>query len=234
MVNSLHLIQTKALKKIYGKGENGVNALDGIDLTIDQGEFTAIIGASGSGKSTLLHLLGGLDRPTSGAVLVNGEDIYRLPASRLAVFRRRNFGFVFQFFNLVPILTVEENIALPVLMDGKKPDKAHIDNLIGALGLEDKRGVLPAKLSGGQQQRVAIGRALAAKPRIIYADEPTGSLDSKTGTEIMDVFKLMAEKFSQTVVIVTHDSRVASQCRRTIEISDGAVKCDTGDVCHEN
>lgn len=222
------MIETDDLSKTYGNGKNAVPALTEINLCIERGEFLAITGTSGSGKSTLLHLIGGLDTPTSGAVKIDGKNIYALNTSKLAEYRRRNFGFVFQFFNLVPILTVEENITLPVLMDGKKPDQAHIENLIETLGLGKKRRSLPTKLSGGQQQRVAIARALAAKPLIVYADEPTGNLDSKTGREILEIFKSMARQFNQTTVIVTHDHYVASNCKRIIEIQDGKIVNDTG------
>lgn len=219
-------IETVNLSKVYGQKDLATKAVNGINLTINQGEFTAITGASGSGKSTLLHLLGGLDQPTSGNVFINGEDIYKMNASKLAVFRRRNFGFVFQFFNLVSILTVEENIMLPILIDGQKPDKEHISHIVEMLNLKDKYNSLPSKLSGGQQQRVAIARALASKPLIVYADEPTGSLDSKTGHEVINLFKDIAEEFRQTMVIVTHDQQVAHNCSRIIEISDGMVKSD--------
>jgi putative ABC transport system ATP-binding protein len=221
-------IQTINLQKTYGRSSNAVNAVAGVNLQIEKGEFAAIIGASGSGKSTLLHLLGGLEKPTDGKIVVDGDNLYELSVSKLAVYRRRHFGFVFQFFNLVPILTVEENITLPILMDGKKPDSEHIRRLISDLGLTEKKTTLPFKLSGGQQQRVAIARALAAKPGVVFADEPTGSLDSKTGAEIIQLFRHMAEEYHQTMVLVTHDQNVASQCKRIIEMSDGYIISDTG------
>lgn len=220
------LIETRGISKTYGKGKNAVHALKSMDFAVEKGEFIAITGASGSGKSTLLHLLGGLDTPSSGEVLVEGQNIYQLDQSKLAVFRRRNFGFVFQFFNLVPILTAEENIRLPVLMDGKKPDEAYIGGIVSMLGIQDKLKTLPGKLSGGQQQRVAIARALAAKPRVVFADEPTGSLDSKTGHEILELMRQTAREIGQTIIIVTHDSLVASVCRRVVEISDGNIVGD--------
>lgn len=212
------------LCKVFGKGETAVQALDDVSLEIYSGDVLGIIGASGSGKSTLLHLLSSLDIPTSGQVIYHGQDLFSLDLAQRARLRRRNFGFVFQFYNLVPFLTVEENIALPVLMDGSQPEKKYMNSLIEFLGLERKRRVLPHKLSGGQQQRVAIGRALAAKPDIIFADEPTGNLDSKTTHEIMEVFLNSARELGQTLVIVTHDEYVASNCKRIVEILDGKIR----------
>jgi len=219
------ILSAANLSKIFGTGETKVQALDDVSMVIHEGDFLGIIGASGSGKSTLLHLLSTLDTPTSGQVLYQGKDVFSLSPSRRAQLRRRSFGFVFQFYNLVPVLTVEENIALPVLMDGKKLDNDYMYSLISALGLETKRRVLPHKLSGGQQQRVAIGRALAAKPAIVFADEPTGNLDSRTTREIIDLFGQTAREYKQTLVIVTHDSYVASTCEKVVEIKDGKITC---------
>lgn len=211
------------LTKVYGTGEVAVKAVDGISMDIPAEDFLGVVGASGSGKSTLLHLLSTLDYPTGGQVLYRNKDVSTFSATQRARLRRRHFGFIFQFYNLVPVLTVEENIALPVLMDGKKPDQEYITHLINLLGLKEKRRTLPHKLSGGQQQRVAIGRALAAKPAVVFADEPTGNLDSATSRDIMDLFKFTAQEFKQTMVIVTHDDFVASNCRRVIEIRDGKI-----------
>lgn len=229
----MNIIETQSVKKSYGKGKNAVHALGGVSLCIKQGEFTAITGASGSGKSTLLNIIGGLDRPTEGKVMVSGTDIFKKSASELAVFRRRHIGFVFQFFNLVPMLTVEENVTLPVLMDGKKPDKEFIDGILTSLGIEEKRKTYPNKLSGGQQQRVAIARALAANPEIILADEPTGNLDSKTAKEVLELFTDVSKRFNRTALIVTHDHFVASRCSRVIEIKDGMIIGDTTEAEHE-
>ena len=217
------MIQAVGISKIFGKGENSVKALLNIDLIINNGDFISVVGASGSGKSTLLHILSGLENPTSGKVLYDRQNISNLSPAKLADVRRKNNGFVFQFFNLVPILTVEENILLPVLMDGKKPDKQHIKRLVEALGLKSKMNTFPSKLSGGQQQRVAIARALSAKPSVVFADEPTGNLDSKTGKEILEIFQYTASAFNQTIVIVTHDINVAERASRLIQIEDGHI-----------
>ena len=217
------MIQAIGISKVFGKGENSVKALSNINLEINTGEFISIVGASGSGKSTLLHILSGLENPSSGRVLYNRQNISNLSSDKLAAMRRKNIGFVFQFFNLVPILTVEENILLPVLMDGKKPDKQHITRLIETLGLKSKLNTYPTKLSGGQQQRVAIARALSAKPSVVFADEPTGNLDSKTGKEILEIFQYTASEFNQTMVIVTHDMNVAERAKRLIQIEDGSI-----------
>lgn len=222
----MSILETKDLVKTYGSGPSSVNALKSINLKIDQGEFVGIIGPSGSGKSSLLHLLGGLDRPTSGTVTVEGKDIYTLTENELAIYRRRRFGFVFQFFNLIPVLTVEENITLPLILEGKTIDTGYINELIGMLGLSEKRSSLPNTLSGGQQQRTAIGRALANKPSILFTDEPTGNLDSKTSREVLDLLYLSAKKYHQTVVVITHDPRVAAGCDRVITIEDGCLVSD--------
>jgi putative ABC transport system ATP-binding protein len=222
----MEVLRAEQLSKVYGKGDTATIALDNVNLTINYGDFIAITGPSGSGKSTLLHLLGGLDKPSAGKVYLEGKDIYKLNENQLSILRRRKIGFVFQFFNLVPVLTVKENIILPIVMDGKQPDMEYIDDLIQTLGLESKSNALPHTLSGGQQQRVAIGRALAAKPSVVLADEPTGNLDIKTGREIIGLIKNMSRKYQQTVIIITHDPSVASECNRIIHIEDGQI---TGD-----
>ena len=218
------ILETKALHKHYGSGETEVRALDGVDLTVEKGEFAAVVGTSGSGKSTLLHMLGGLDRPTSGSVTVDGKDIFSLKDEALTIFRRRKIGFVFQNYNLVPVLSVYENIVLPIQLDGQKPDAAYVDQIIETLGLEKKLRNLPNNLSGGQQQRVAIARALAAKPAIILADEPTGNLDSKTSQDVMALLKITGEKFAQTIVMITHNEEIAQMADRIIRIEDGKIR----------
>ena len=217
------ILQTKDLKKYYGSGDTQVRALDGVDLQVENGEFVAIVGTSGSGKSTLLHMLGGLDRPTSGSVVVDGRDLSTLKDEELTVFRRRKIGFVFQAYNLVPVLSVYENIVLPIQLDGNAPDKAYVERIIETLGLEAKLQNLPNNLSGGQQQRVAIARALAAKPAIILADEPTGNLDSATSLDVMGLLKVTAQKFSQTIVMITHNEELAQMADRIIRIEDGRI-----------
>ena len=217
------ILETKALRKIYGSGDTEVRALDGVDLTVDKGEFVAVVGTSGSGKSTLLHMLGGLDRPTSGAVLVDGSDIFSLKDEALTIFRRRKIGVVFQNYNLVPVLNVYENIVLPIQLDGGRVDEAYVNRIIETLGLEDKLQRLPNNLSGGQQQRVAIARALAAKPAIILADEPTGNLDSKTSQDVMGLLKITSQKFTQTIVMITHNEEIAQMAERIIRIEDGRI-----------
>lgn len=217
------ILETKQLCKYYGAGENQVKAVDNIDLQIYQGEFVTIVGKSGSGKSTLLHLLGGLDNPTSGKVLVDGSDISGYREEKLAIIRRRQIGFVFQAFNLVPSLNVWENIVLPIGLDGKAVDEKFVKDIISTLGITDKTHNLPNTLSGGQQQRVAIARAIAAKPSIILADEPTGNLDTKTGDEVMALLKLTAKKYGQTLVVITHNEDIAQMADRTIMIEDGKV-----------
>lgn len=205
----MSILQTENLTKIYGDGENAVHALRGINLTVEKGEFTAIVGTSGSGKSTLLHMLGGLDRPTTGKVMVDGKDIFSLSEEQLTIFRRRKIGFVFQSYNLVPVLNLYENIVLPLELDGKKIDREYIDQIAETLGLKDRLEALPNQLSGGQQQRVAIARALAGTPSIILADEPTGNLDSKTSQDVLSLLKVTSEKFGQTIVMITHNEEIA-------------------------
>jgi len=217
------ILETKELKKYYGSGESLVRAVDNIDITIENGEFVAIVGTSGSGKSTLLHLMGGLDRPTSGKVFVDGKDIFSLKDEELTIFRRRKIGFVFQNYNLVPVLNVYENIVLPVQLDGNEPDKLYLDKIIRTLGLESKLNNLPNNLSGGQQQRVAIARALAAKPAIILADEPTGNLDSRTSLDVMGLLKVTSQQFRQTIVMITHNEEIAQMADRIVRIEDGKI-----------
>ena len=217
------ILQTKNLKKYYGSGDTQVRALDGVDLQVENGEFVAIVGTSGSGKSTLLHMLGGLDRPTSGSVVVDGRDLSTLKDEELTVFRRRKIGFVFQAYNLVPVLSVYENIVLPIQLDGGKLDAAYIDEVIGALGLKEKLNSLPSQLSGGQQQRVAIARALATKPAILLADEPTGNLDSRTSNDVLSLMKVTGQKFSQTMVMITHNEEIAQLADRIVRIEDGRI-----------
>ena len=217
------ILQATNLKKIYGNGENAVHALDGVTLSIEPGEFAAVVGTSGSGKSTLLHMLGGLDRPTSGQVTVDGKNIFSLKDEELTIFRRRKIGFVFQNYNLVPVLNVYENIVLPIQLDGNEPDTAYINNIIETLGLSEKLSNLPNNLSGGQQQRVAIARAIASKPAIILADEPTGNLDSKTSQDVLGLLKLTSQKFSQTIVMITHNEEIAQLADRIIRIEDGKI-----------
>ena len=219
----MSILQTKNLRKIYGSGEAEVHALDGVDLSVEKGEFVSVVGTSGSGKSTLLHMLGGLDRPTSGSVVVDGKELSSLKDEALTIFRRRKIGFVFQNYNLVPVLSVYENIVLPMELDGHTPDYAYLDRIIETLGLQSKLGNLPNNLSGGQQQRVAIARALAAKPAIILADEPTGNLDSKTSQDVMGLLKVTSQKFAQTIVMITHNEEIAQMADRIIRIEDGRV-----------
>ena len=217
------ILQTKDLKKYYGSGDTQVKALDGVDLTVEDGEFVAIVGTSGSGKSTLLHMLGGLDRPTSGTVAVDGKDVFSLKDEALTIFRRRKIGFVFQSYNLVPVLTVRENIVLPIRLDGGKVDEAYVGEVISALGLEKKLQNLPSQLSGGQQQRVAIARALATKPAILLADEPTGNLDSRTSQDVLSLMKVTGRKFAQTMVMITHNEEIAQLSDRIVRIEDGRI-----------
>ena len=222
----MSLIEVKNLSKVYGSGEAEVTALKNIDLNIEQGEFVAIVGPSGSGKSTLLHLLGGVDKPSSGEVIIKGESIYKLKEKELAILRRRKLGFVFQFFNLIPVLTAEENIEMPVLLDNGKIDKNYMNELLKLLGLEERRNHHPSELSGGQQQRVSIGRALANKPSIILADEPTGNLDSKNSKEVLELLKYCAKKYNQTLILITHDINIAKSADRVITIEDGKITTD--------
>lgn len=220
------LIEVKNLSKVYGSGEAEVKALKNINLNIEQGEFVAIVGPSGSGKSTLLHLIGGVDKPSSGEVIIKGESIYKLKEKELAILRRRKLGFVFQFFNLIPVLTAEENIEMPVLLDNGKIDKNYMNELLKLLGLEERRNHHPSELSGGQQQRVSIGRALANKPSIILADEPTGNLDSKNSKEVLELLKYCAKKYNQTLILITHDINIAKSADRVITIEDGEIISD--------
>lgn len=217
------ILKTENLNKYYGKGENLVKALDKVNIEINKGEFVAIVGTSGSGKSTLLHMLGGLDRASEGKVIVDGKDIFAMNDDNLTIFRRRNIGFVFQSYNLVPILNVYENIVLPIELDGNKIDEAYVDSIIETLGLSEKIYNLPNALSGGQQQRVAIARALATKPSIILADEPTGNLDSKTEQEVLGLLKVTSKKFNQTIVMITHNEQIAQMADRIIRIEDGKI-----------
>lgn len=217
------ILETRDLKKQYGTGETAVHALAGVNLSVENGEFVAVVGTSGSGKSTLLHMLGGLDRATSGKVYVDGKDIFALKDEELTIFRRRKIGFVFQSFNLVPVLSVYENIVLPLQLDGKTVDNAFIGEIAEALGLKEKLNVLPNQLSGGQQQRVAIARALAAKPAILLADEPTGNLDSRTSQDVMGLLKTTSTKFAQTIVMITHNEEIAQLADRIICIEDGRI-----------
>ena len=223
----MEVLQAKDLKKIYGSGNNAVHALDGVDLSVKKGEFVAIVGTSGSGKSTLLHMLGGLDRPTNGTVMVDGQDIFSLKEDALTIFRRRKIGFVFQAYNLVPVLNVYENIVLPIELDGGKVNKDFVQQIVQTLGLDDRLDALPNQLSGGQQQRVAIARALAAAPAIILADEPTGNLDSVTGMEVVGLLKTSAERYHQTILLVTHNEEIAQMAERIIRIEDGKVTGDS-------
>jgi ABC-type antimicrobial peptide transport system, ATPase component len=222
----MELLKIENLSKIYGSGESAVRALDGLSISVRKGEFVAIVGASGSGKSTLLHIIGGVDRPSSGRVFVDGTDIYALDESRLAIFRRRQVGLIYQFYNLIPVLDVEENITLPLLLDGRKPDKAQLEELLAMLNLTDRRKHLPNQLSGGQQQRVSIGRALVSSPAIMLADEPTGNLDSHNSAEIMALLRLSNQKFGQTLILITHDMDTALQADRIIGLEDGRVVRD--------
>ncbi len=217
------ILQAKDLKKYYGEGETEVKALDGVDLEVERGEFVSIVGTSGSGKSTLLHMLGGLDTPTSGTVIIDDKDISELSGDALCIFRRRKIGFVFQSYNLVPSLNVYDNIILPLQLDGADIDKEYIDNVITILGLSKKLNSLPSKLSGGQQQRVAIARALAAKPAIILADEPTGNLDSKTSQDVLGLLKTSGQRFVQTIVMITHNEEIAQMADRIVRIEDGKI-----------
>ena len=219
----MDILKTTNLKKYYGSGDTVVKALDDVNLSVSDGEFAAIVGTSGSGKSTLLHMLGGLDRPTDGSVEVEGSNIFSLKDDALTIFRRRKIGFIFQSYNLVPVLNVYENIVLPIELDGNKIDKPHIETIIETLGLTNKVNSLPNQLSGGQQQRVAIARALASKPAIILADEPTGNLDSKTSLDVMGLLKVTSERFSQTTVMITHNEEIAQMADRIIRIEDGRI-----------
>ncbi len=219
----MNILEAKDLKKIYGAGENTVHALDGVNFAVEKGEFVAIVGTSGSGKSTLLHMLGGLDRPTSGSVVVDNKEIFSFKDEELTIFRRRKIGFVFQAYNLVPVLNVYENIVLPIELDGKKIDRNFVNQIVATLGLDGRLNALPNQLSGGQQQRVAIARALAAAPAIILADEPTGNLDSKTSQDVLSLLKVTSQKFAQTIVMITHNEEIAQLADRIIRIEDGRI-----------
>ena len=222
----MELLRVEHLSKIYGAGENQVKALDDVSLSVEKGEFVAIVGASGSGKSTLLHLLGGVDRPTSGKVYINGTDIFAMNDDELAIFRRRQVGLIYQFYNLIPVLNVTENITLPVLLDGRKVNKERLEELLDILKLKGREKHLPNQLSGGQQQRVSIGRALMNSPAVVLADEPTGNLDSKNSQEIVDLLKLSNKKYDQTLIVITHDENIALQADRIIAIEDGRITRD--------
>lgn len=222
----MKILETKNLSKTYGKGDTMVKALDDVSFSVDQGEFVAIVGPSGSGKSTLLHILGGVDVPTSGSVVINGTDISKLDETALAIFRRRQIGLIYQFYNLIPILTVQENMELPILLDGKKVDKKQVDDLVKQLGLENRLNHLPNQLSGGQQQRVSIGRALLNHPALLLADEPTGNLDSENSKEIISLLRHFNREYNQTVIIITHDERIALSADRVIAIEDGKITRD--------
>lgn len=222
----MKILEVKNLTKIYGKGENQVIALNNVSFSVEKGEFIAIVGSSGSGKSTLLHLIGGVDKPTSGEVIVNGINVYQQNEEELSIFRRREVGLIYQFYNLIPVLTVEENMTLPVLLDNQKVNQKHFEELLKILGLEDRKMHLPKELSGGQQQRVSIGRALMNAPSIVLADEPTGNLDSKNSKEIVDLLKITQQKYKQTLIMITHDERIAMQADRVIVIEDGKIKKD--------
>ncbi len=222
----MEILRIENLSKVYGSGETAVKALDNISFSVETGEFVAIIGASGSGKSTLLHLLGGVDRPTSGKVFVDGTDIYQLDENKLAIFRRRQLGLIYQFYNLIPVLNVEENMTLPLLLDQQKVDQRHLNDLLNTLNLIERVNHLPNQLSGGQQQRVSIGRALINNPALILADEPTGNLDSKNGMEIVELLKMFNKEYNQTLIMITHDERIALQADRIISIEDGKLAKD--------
>ena len=219
----MEILRAENLSKVYGKGENKVVALDNVSFSVEKGEFVAIVGASGSGKSTLLHLVGGVDRPTKGKVYINGKNIYEMNDDKLAIFRRRQIGLIYQFYNLIPILNVEENITLPLELDNRKADKKQLKQLLKLLGLEYRKDHLPNELSGGQQQRVSIGRALITNPAIILADEPTGNLDSKSSDEIVSLLKKSNKEYNQTIIMITHDMEVASVADRIIRIEDGKI-----------
>ena len=228
----MEVLQAKDLKKIYGSGNNAVHALDGVDLSVKKGEFVAIVGTSGSGKSTLLHMLGGLDRPTSGTVIVDGQDIFSLKEEALTIFRRRKIGFVFQSYNLVPVLNVYENIILPTELDGGKVNKAFVQQIVQTLGLSDRLDALPNQLSGGQQQRVAIGRALITKPKLILADEPTGNLDTKNSQDVIALLTQASRHYQQTILMITHNSNLTASVDRVFRVSDG-VLTDLGGMTNE-
>lgn len=223
---TMELLRIENLCKTYGKGENEVKALDNVSFTVLKGQMAAVVGPSGSGKSTLLHILGGVDRPTSGKVFLDGQDVFAQNAKNLAIFRRRQVGLIYQFYNLIPVLNAEENITLPVIMDGRKPDSEQLERLLEMLGIKERRLHLPSQLSGGQQQRVSIGRALFTSPGVILADEPTGNLDSKSSAEIIELLRQSNRELNQTMLIITHDENIALKCDRIITISDGKITAD--------
>ena len=222
----MELLIVENLCKVYGKGENEVRAVDGVSFSVPKGQMVAIIGASGSGKSTLLHMIGAVDRPTSGKIWLDGQDVFQQNDRELAIFRRRQVGLIYQFYNLIPVLTAEENITLPLMMDGRKPDKEHLEKILDMLGLKGRRDHLPSQMSGGQQQRVSIGRAIFTSPQVILADEPTGNLDSKNSAEIMELFRRSNRELKQTIIIITHDENIAEQCDRIIVLNDGRIISD--------
>lgn len=228
----MSLLEVKSVSKIYGKGDNAVHALKDIKFSVDKGEYIAIVGESGSGKSTLLNIIGALDTPTEGKVIINNKDLFSMKDSELTVFRRRNIGFVFQGFNLIPELTVEQNIIFPVLLDYKKPDRNYLEELLNILGLQERKNHLPSELSGGQQQRVAIGRALITKPSLILADEPTGNLDSKNSSEVISLLKESSQKYEQTIIMITHSRSIAQAADRVLRVSDG-ILVDQGSATNE-
>ena len=228
----MSLLEIKSISKIYGKGNNAVHALKDISFSVDKGEYIAIVGESGSGKSTLLNIIGAIDIPTDGKVIINNKDLFTMTDSELTVFRRRNIGFIFQGFNLIPELTVEQNIIFPVLLDYKKPDRKYLDELLNILGLQERRNHLPSELSGGQQQRVAIGRALITKPSLILADEPTGNLDSKNSSEVISLLKESSQKYEQTIIMITHSHSIAQAADRVLRVSDG-ILVDQGSATNE-
>lgn len=228
----MSLLEVKSISKIYGKGNNAVHALKDVSFSVDKGEYIAIVGESGSGKSTLLNIIGALDTPTEGKVIINNKDLFSMKDSELTVFRRRNIGFVFQGFNLIPELTVEQNIIFPVLLDYKKPDRKYLEELLNILGLQERKNHLPSELSGGQQQRVAIGRALITKPSLILADEPTGNLDSKNSSEVISLLKESSQKYEQTIIMITHSRSIAQAADRVLRVSDG-ILVDQGSATNE-
>ena len=228
----MELLKVENLYKVYGKGENEVKAVNGVSFSVPKGQMVAIVGASGSGKSTLLHMIGAVDRPTSGKIYLDGQDVFKQNNREIAIFRRRQVGLIYQFYNLIPVLTAEENITLPVMMDGRKPDKEHLEKILDMLGLKERRDHLPSQMSGGQQQRVSIGRALFTSPQVILADEPTGNLDSKNTAEIMELLRRSNRELKQTTLIITHDEKIAEQCDRIIVLSDGKIISDEGNSAH--
>lgn len=228
----MSLLEVKSVSKIYGKGDNAVHALKDIKFSVDKGEYIAIVGESGSGKSTLLNIIGALDTPTEGKVIINNKDLFSMKDSELTVFRRRNIGFVFQGFNLIPELTVEQNIIFPVLLDYKRPDRKYLEELLNILGLQERKNHLPSELSGGQQQRVAIGRALITRPSLILADEPTGNLDSKNSSEVISLLKESSQKYEQTIIMITHSRSIAQAADRVLRVSDG-ILVDQGSATNE-